>query len=96
LPSKGDFALKEASLAPRPSPCLKIGGLFQDVHSKTSTPNRYVDTLATLGSKITFEGAHTEVTLMIEERISDHRPASRRNRLPATVKSQSIGLNGDN
>ncbi|XP_075663073.1 uncharacterized protein LOC142632581 [Castanea sativa] len=64
--AKGDFALKEPSLAPYRVMAQMMEDSFEDFdiqHSQRSD-NYFVDALATLGARISFEGMTTEVTVI--------------------------------
>ena len=63
---KGEFALKEPSLAPYRTMAQMLEDSFEDFdiqHSQRSN-NRFADALATLGARISFEGTATEVTII--------------------------------
>ena len=63
---KGDFALREPSLAPYRAMTQRLKDYFEELtieHTQRSN-NRHVDTLATLGSKSTFDGESTDVTIL--------------------------------
>ena len=64
--AKGEFALKEPSLAPYRAMAQLLENSFEDFdiqHSQRSD-NRFADALATLGARIIFEGTATEVTII--------------------------------
>ena len=64
--AKGEFALKEPSLAPYRTMAQMLEDSFEDFdiqHSQRSD-NRFADALATLGARISFEGTATEVTII--------------------------------
>ncbi|XP_075653910.1 uncharacterized protein LOC142624266 [Castanea sativa] len=64
--AKGDFALKELSLAPYRAMAQMLEDSFEDFdiqHSQRSD-NRFADALAILGAKISFEGTTTELTII--------------------------------
>ena len=60
--ARGDFALKEPSLAPYRAMAQRLEDSFKEFNIEHSlrSDNRFADALATLGSKIRFEGATTE------------------------------------
>ena len=68
--AKGEFALKEPSLAPYRAMAQMLEDSFEDFDIQHSQrfDNRFVDALATLGARISFEGIATEVTI-IKKRI---------------------------
>ena len=80
--ARGDFALKEPSLAPYRAMAQRLEDSFEEFNIEHSlrSDNFFVDALATLGSKIRFEGATTDVTIvkrpipvvqMLKEEFSD-------------------------
>ena len=80
--ARGDFALKEPSLAPYIAMAQRLEDSFEEFNIEHSlrSDNRFADALATLGSKIKFEGAITDVTIvkrpilvvqMLKEELSD-------------------------
>ena len=80
--AKGDFALKEPFLAPYRTMAQRLEDSFEEFNIEHSlkSDNRFADALATLGSKIRFEGATTDVTIvkrpipvvqMLKEEFSD-------------------------
>ena len=70
--AKGEFALKELSLAPYKAMAQMLEDSFEDFDNQHSqrSDNRFADALATLGAKICFKGIATEVTI-----IKKHVPA---------------------
>ena len=63
---KGDFALREPSLAPYRAMAQRLEDYFEELtieHTQRSN-NRHVDTLATLGSKSIFDGESTDMTIL--------------------------------
>ena len=64
--ARGDFALKEPSLALYRAMAQRLEDSFEEFNIEHSlrSDNRFADALATLGSKIKFEGATTDVTIM--------------------------------
>ena len=65
--ARGDFSLKEPLLALYQAMAQRLEDHFDKLtveHTQRSD-NRHVDTLATLGSKIMFEGESTKVTILI-------------------------------
>ena len=64
--ARGDFALKEPSLAPYRAMAQRLEDSFEEFNIEHSlrSDNFFVDALATLGSKIRFEGATTDVTII--------------------------------
>ncbi|XP_030924619.1 uncharacterized protein LOC115951584 [Quercus lobata] len=64
--AKGDFALKEPSLAPYRAMAQRLEDSFEEFNIEHSLrfDNRFIDALATLGSKVSFEGATTDVTIV--------------------------------
>ena len=64
--ARGDFALKEPSLAPYRAMAQRLEDSFEEFNIEHSLrfDNRFADALATLGSKIRFEGATTDVTIV--------------------------------
>ena len=64
--AKGEFALKEPSLAPYRAMAQMLEDSFKDFdiqHSQRSN-NHFANALATLGAKINFEGTTTKVTII--------------------------------
>ena len=64
--ARGDFALKEPSLAPYRAMAQRLEDSFEEFtieHSQRSD-NRFANALATLGSKFSFEVATTNVTIV--------------------------------
>ena len=79
---RGDFALKEPSLAPYRAMAQRLEDFFEEFNIEHSlrSDNRFADAIATLGSKIIFEGVTTDVTIvkrpipvvqMLKEEFSD-------------------------
>ena len=64
--ARGDFALKEPSLAPYRAMAQRLEDSFEEFNIEHSlrSDNRFSDALATLESKIIFEGATTDVTIV--------------------------------
>ena len=64
--ARGDFALKEPSLAPYRAMAQRLEDSFEEFNIEHSlrSNNRFADALAILGSKIRFEGATTDVTII--------------------------------
>ncbi|XP_075650044.1 uncharacterized protein LOC142620573 [Castanea sativa] len=64
--AKGDFALKEPSLAPYKAMTQRLEDSFEEFNIEHSlrSDNRFTDALATFGSKFKFEGATTDVTIV--------------------------------
>ena len=64
--ARGDFALKEPSLAPYRAMAQRLEDSFEEFNIEHSLrfDNLFVDALATLGSKVRFEGATTDVTIV--------------------------------
>ncbi|XP_050241302.1 uncharacterized protein LOC126690222 [Quercus robur] len=64
--ARGDFALKEPSLAPYRAMAQRLEGSFEEFNIEHSLrfDNCFTDALATLGSKVSFEGATTDVTIV--------------------------------
>ena len=64
--ARGDFALKEPSLAPYRTMAQRLEDPFEEFNIEHSlrSDNRFADALATLGSRIRFEGATTDVTIV--------------------------------
>ena len=64
--AKGDFALKQPSLAPYRAMAQRLEDSFEEFNIEHSlrSDNHFADALATLGSKIRFEGATTYVTIV--------------------------------
>ncbi|KAK9921977.1 hypothetical protein M0R45_030466 [Rubus argutus] len=63
---KGDFAVKEATLAPYRTMAEKLVGMFDQAileHIPGAT-NRYADALATLGSKLSFTNEQPNVVVI--------------------------------
>ena len=80
--ARGDFALKESSLAPYRAMAQRLEDSFEEfnIEHPLRSDIRFVNALATLGSKIRFEGATTDVTIvkmpipvvqMLKEEFSD-------------------------
>ena len=64
--AKGDFALRELSLAPYRAMTQRLKDYFEELtieHTQRSN-NRHADALATLGSKSIFDGESTDVTIL--------------------------------
>uniref|UniRef100_A0A2N9GY06 Uncharacterized protein n=1 Tax=Fagus sylvatica TaxID=28930 RepID=A0A2N9GY06_FAGSY len=63
--ARGEFSLKEPSLAPYRALAQKLEAKFSTFEIKHAqrNENRYADALATLGSQITFEGEEMDVTI---------------------------------
>ena len=64
--AKGEFSLKEPSLAPYRAMAQMLEDSFEDfdIHHSQRSNNRFADALATLGARISFEGTATEVTII--------------------------------
>ncbi|XP_075665358.1 uncharacterized protein LOC142635023 [Castanea sativa] len=64
--ARGDFALKEPSLAPYRAMAQRLEDSFEEfnIEHYLRSNNRFADALATLGSKVRFEGATTDVTIV--------------------------------
>jgi ribonuclease HI len=63
--ARGEFSLKEPSLAPYRALAQKLKAKFStfEIEYAQRNENRYVDALATLGSQIAFEGEEMDVTI---------------------------------
>uniref|UniRef100_A0A2N9ER61 RNA-directed DNA polymerase n=1 Tax=Fagus sylvatica TaxID=28930 RepID=A0A2N9ER61_FAGSY len=63
--TRGEFSLKEPSLAPYRALAQKLEAKFSifEIEHAQRNENRYADALATLGSQITFEGEEMDVTI---------------------------------
>uniref|UniRef100_A0A2N9J359 RNA-directed DNA polymerase n=1 Tax=Fagus sylvatica TaxID=28930 RepID=A0A2N9J359_FAGSY len=63
--ARGEFSLKEPSLAPYRALAQKFEAKFStfEIEHAQRNENRYADALATLGSQITFEGEEMDVTI---------------------------------
>uniref|UniRef100_A0A2N9G6Z1 RNA-directed DNA polymerase n=1 Tax=Fagus sylvatica TaxID=28930 RepID=A0A2N9G6Z1_FAGSY len=63
--ARGEFSLKEPSLAPYRALAQKFETKFStfEIEHAQRNENRYADALATLGSQITFEGEEMDVTI---------------------------------
>ena len=63
--AKGEFSLKEPSLAPYRALAQKLEEKFDifEISHAMRCGNRYADALATLGSQISFEGPKVDVTI---------------------------------
>ena len=63
--ARGEFSLKEPSLAPYRALAQKLEAKFStfEIEHAQRNENRYADALATLGSQITFEGEEMDVTI---------------------------------
>uniref|UniRef100_A0A2N9I2U7 Uncharacterized protein n=1 Tax=Fagus sylvatica TaxID=28930 RepID=A0A2N9I2U7_FAGSY len=63
--ARGEFSLKEPSLAPYRAMAHKLEVKFStfEIEHAQRNENRYTDALATLGSQITFEGEEMDVTI---------------------------------
>ena len=61
--ARGDFALKEPSLAPYRAMAQRLEDLFEEFNIEHSlrSDNRFADALAILGSKIRFEGQKSDL-----------------------------------
>ena len=64
--AKGEFSLKEPSLAPYRAMAQMLKDSFKDfdIHHSQRSDNRFADALATLGARISFVGTATEVTII--------------------------------
>ena len=64
--AKGEFTLKELSLAPYRAMAQMLEDSFEDfdIQNSQRSDNRFVDALATLGARISFEGTATEVIII--------------------------------
>ncbi|XP_075645319.1 uncharacterized protein LOC142616328 [Castanea sativa] len=64
--ARGDFALKEPSLAPYRAMAQRLEDSFDkfNIEHSLRSDNRFADALATLGSKVRFKGATTDVTIV--------------------------------
>ena len=62
--ARGDFALKEPSLAPYRAMTQRLEDSFEEFNIEHSlrSDNRFTDALATLGSKVKFKGATIDIT----------------------------------
>ena len=63
--ARGEFSLKEPSLAPYRALAQKLEAKFItfEIEHAQRNENRYADALATLGSQIAFEGEEMDVTI---------------------------------
>jgi ribonuclease HI len=63
--ARGEFSLKEPSLAPYRALAQKLKAKFStfEIEHAQRNENRYADALATLGSQIAFEGEEMDVTI---------------------------------
>jgi ribonuclease HI len=63
--ARGEFSLKEPSLAPYRDLAQKLEAKFNtfEIEHAQRNENRYADALATLGSQIAFEGEEMDVTI---------------------------------
>jgi len=64
--ARGDLALKEPSLAPYRAMAQRLEDSFEEFNIEHSlrSDNRFADALATLASKVRFEGVTTDVTVV--------------------------------
>ena len=64
--ARGDFTLKEPSLAPYKTMAQRLEDSVEEFNIEHSlrSDNRFADALATLGSKVRFEDATTDVTII--------------------------------
>ena len=64
--AKGKFTLKELSLAPYRAMAQMLEDSFEDfdIQNSQRSDNRFVDALATLGARISFEGTAIEVIII--------------------------------
>jgi ribonuclease HI len=64
--AKGDFALREPSLAPYRAMAQRLEDYFEEltIEYTQRSDNRHADALATLGSKSIFDGESTDVTIL--------------------------------
>ena len=64
--ARGDFTLKEPSLAPYRAMAQRLEDSFEEFNIEhfLRSDNRFTDALATLGSRIKFEGVFTDVTIV--------------------------------
>ena len=64
--ARGDFALKEPSLAPYRAMAQRLEDSFEkfNIEHSLRSDNYFTDALATLASKVRFEGATTDVTIV--------------------------------
>ena len=64
--ARGDFSLKEPSLAPYQVMAQRLEDHFNEltIEHMRRLDNRHANALATLGSKIMFEGESTKVTIL--------------------------------
>ena len=64
--AKGDFALKEPSLAPYRAMAQRLEDSFEEFNIEhfLRFDNRFANALPTLGSKVSFEGATINVTIV--------------------------------
>ena len=64
--ARGDFTLKEPSLAPFRAMAQRLEDSFEEFNIEHSlrSDNRFTNALATLGSKVKFKGATTDITIM--------------------------------
>ena len=64
--TKGDFALKEPSLAPYRAMAQRLEDSFEEFNIEhfLRFDNRFANALPTLGSKVSFEGATINVTIV--------------------------------
>jgi predicted nucleotidyltransferase len=63
--ARGEFSLKEPSLAPYRALAQKLEAKFStfEIEHAQRNENRYADALATLGSQIAFKGEEMDVTI---------------------------------
>ena len=64
--AKGDFVLKEPSLAPYRAMAQRLEDSFEEFNIEhfLRFDNRFANALPTLGSKVSFEGATINVTIV--------------------------------
>ena len=64
--AKGEFALKEPSVAPYRAMAQMLEDSFEnfDIQHSQRSDNRFSNALATLGARISFEGTTTKVTII--------------------------------
>uniref|UniRef100_A0A2N9FRF5 Uncharacterized protein n=1 Tax=Fagus sylvatica TaxID=28930 RepID=A0A2N9FRF5_FAGSY len=90
--ARGEFSLKEPSLAPYRALAQKLEAKFStfEIEHAQRSENRYADALATLGSQIAFEGEEMDLTVC--KKMKPVTELLKEERLPGGVLARCISL----
>jgi ribonuclease HI len=101
--ARGEFSLKEPSLAPYRALTWKLEAKFStfEIEHAQRNENRYADTLTTLGSQIAFEGEEIDVTIckkmepitkLLKKEFGELSPDQEDWRTPIKAKTMSLAV----